>query len=108
MLKSETVNPLAQRIYDTVRLIPKGKVATYGDIATHLGNPRLASVVGNVLHVNPYEGIVPCHRVVNAQGRLAQNFGFGGLEGQKSRLEAEGVKISDGKADLKEHRFRFG
>ncbi len=98
---------LKDDVYNAVKLIPKGMVTTYGDIATYLGNPKLARVVGNILHVNPYEGIVPCHRVVNAQGGLAQNFGFGGIKGQQHRLEQEGLTITNGKVDLEKYRFRF-
>jgi len=98
---------LKDDVYNAVKLIPKGKVTTYGDLAAYLGNPKLARVVGNILHVNPYEGIVPCHRVVNAQGRLAQNFGFGGIEGQQQRLEQEGITITNGKVDLEKYRFQF-
>ena len=98
---------LKEDVYNAVKLIPKGKVTTYGDLAAYLGNPKLARAIGNILHVNPYEGIVPCHRVVNAQGRLAQNFGFGGIEGQQQRLEAEGISVINGKVDLEKYRFRF-
>ena len=98
---------LRDDVYNAVKLIPRGMVTTYGDIAAYIGNPKLARVVGNILHVNPYEGIVPCHRVVNAQGGLARNFGFGGLEGQRRRLEEEGVVVTDGKVDLRECRFQL-
>ncbi len=98
---------LKDDVYNAVKLIPKGKVTTYGDLAAYLGNPRLARVVGNILHVNPHEGIVPCHRVVNAQGRLARNFGFGGIKGQQQRLEADGVTVVNGKVDLGKYRFRL-
>ena len=64
------------RIYDAVRLIPLGKVATYGQIAAMAGNGNAARVVGNALHVNPSPGEIPCHRVVNARGRLAPGFAF--------------------------------
>lgn len=91
---------LYEQIYSIVKRIPKGKVATYGDIASVLGNPKLARVVGNALHINPYKGVVPCHRVVNRDGKLAVNFGFGGLEGQRELLEKEGVKIEDNMVKL--------
>ncbi|MBP5163325.1 MAG: MGMT family protein [Spirochaetales bacterium] len=94
-----------ERIYQIVRQIPKGKVATYADIATLAGNSRLARAVGNALHVNPYEGDVPCHRVVNSKGMLALHFGFGGLEGQRRRLLAEGVNVTYGRVDLKAYRW---
>lgn len=57
-------------IYDVVRKIPRGCVATYGQIATLAGNPRWSRVVGYALHVNPEPGVIPCHRVVTAWARL--------------------------------------
>lgn len=86
---------LSKKIYEIVRNIPEGEVMTYGRIAEMLGNKRLARVVGNTLHKNPTPIIVPCHRVVNAKGELAKNFGFGGIERQKELLESEGVEIID-------------
>ena len=56
------------KIYRAVQQIPPGKVATYGQIASMAGNGNAARVVGNALHVNPAPGVIPCHRVVNAQG----------------------------------------
>ncbi len=81
-----------EKVYDVVRQIPTGKVATYGDIAKLAGisNPR---VVGNCLHHNPYPISVPCHRVVNATGRLAPAFAFGGPDKQRELLEQDGVKF---------------
>ena len=82
-------------VYDAVRLIPCGKVATYGQIAALIGHPRAARQVGWALHVNPEPGVIPCHRVVNRFGHLAPEFAFGGREVQKSLLEAEGVEVAD-------------
>lgn len=88
-------------VYAAVESIPKGKVATYGHIALLLGRPRASRAVGYALHVNPRPGIVPCHRVVNRQGRLAPAFAFGGEDAQRRLLEAEGVTVSpDGFVDL--------
>ena len=56
------------KVYAAVRLIPRGSVATYGQIAAAIGNKRLARVVGYALHVNPEPGVIPCHRVVGANG----------------------------------------
>lgn len=82
-----------EKVYDLVRKIPKGKVTTYGSIAEKLGmSPR---TVGTVLHLNPYEGDVPCHRVVNRDGRIAPGFAFGGIGAQRALLEREGVKFKD-------------
>lgn len=78
-----------EEIYDLVRQIPAGKVSTYGRIANVLNiSPRY---VGYVLHNNPYEGDVPCHRVVNASEKVADTFAFGGGNAQQRLLEAEGV-----------------
>lgn len=95
-----------ERIYDAVMTIPKGKVATYGQIAALAGNGGAARVVGNALHVNPAPGVIPCHRVVNAQGRLAPNFAFGGDGEQQRLLEAEGVEVNDHRVDLKKYQMR--
>ena len=80
-----------EKIYNVVKQIPKGKVATYGLVATLAGNPRWARVVGYALHVNPEPFIIPCHRVVNREGRVAPAFAFGGENVQRQLLENEGI-----------------
>lgn len=82
-----------ERVYAAVRRIPRGRVTTYGQIAKMCGSPRSSRAVGYALHLNPYFGEVPCHRVVNREGRLAPAFAFGGAEVQKNMLEAEGVCV---------------
>lgn len=90
-----------------VKRIPKGKVATYGQIAAMVGHPRAGRLVGNALHKNPEPGIIPCHRVVNRMGRLAPAFAFGGQEIQKALLEAEGVEVSaDYTVDMDKYLWR--
>ena len=87
--------------YETVKSIPKGKVATYGTVAALAGNPRWARVVGYALHVNPAPGVIPCHRVVNREGKIAESFAFGGGDAQRKLLEAEGIIFRpDGSIDL--------
>lgn len=82
-----------EKVYKLVRRIPKGKVTTYGAIGKKLSmSPR---VVGQALHLNPYEGKVPCHRVVNRNGRVAPNFAFGGNGVQRKLLESEGITFRD-------------
>ena len=83
------------RVYAAVQSIPRGKVATYGQIARLCGSPRAARVVGGALHVNPAPGVIPCHRVVNREGRLAPAFAFGGAQIQKELLEKEGVPVEE-------------
>lgn len=88
-------------VYDVVRQIPAGRVATYGQVARMVGRPRNARFVGYALHVNPEPGVIPCHRVVFADGSLAPGFAFGGEGEQRRLLLAEGVAFSpDGKVDL--------
>ena len=96
-----------KRIYEATKRIPKGCVATYGQVATMAGNERMSRAVGNALHKNPTPGIVPCHRVVDARGRLAGGFAFGGMEAQAALLTAEGVEVVDGKVDLGKYGMRF-
>ena len=88
------------RIYEIVKHIPKGKVATYGQIAALAGNPRWARVVGYALHVNPDPNSIPCYRVVNREGAVSPAFVFGGENAQISLLEADGIRVNDGKVDL--------
>ena len=71
-----------KRIYEAVKRIPKGHVATYGKIAEMAGDPRMARAVGNALHKNPDPEHIPCFRVVNAKGELAGAFAFGGEDVQ--------------------------
>lgn len=90
-----------EQIYEVVKKIPKGRVATYGQVAFLAGNPRWARVVGYALHNNPLPGVIPCHRVVNREGRVATSFAFGGGETQRELLEKEGIVFEpDGHIDL--------
>lgn len=94
---------LAEIIYAAVRQIPRGKVASYSQIAALAGNCNLRRYVGNALHKNPSNKITPCHRVVNAKGFCSGSFAFGGPDVQREKLEAEGVKFIDGHVDLAQH-----
>ena len=89
-------------VYAAVRLIPRGSVATYGQIAAAIGNKRLARVVGYALHVNPEPGVIPCHRVVKRDGEVSSAFAFGGANRQVELLKAEGVGfLDDSHVDMK-------
>lgn len=90
-------------IYNVVSQIPKGKVATYGMVASLAGNKRLARVVGYALHKNPDQTKIPCHRVVNREGKVAKAFVFGGENEQIRLLRSEGVQVVDGVVDLSEY-----
>ena len=100
-------NDFYEKVYQLVKLIPFGKVTTYGEVARAAGNPGASRVVGWALHVNPYFGQVPCHRVVNREGKLAEGFAFGGSKAQKHMLEDEGVEVIKNKVDLKKYGFYF-
>ncbi len=89
-----------EKIYEVVKKIPYGKVATYGQVALLAGNPRWSQVVGYALHVNPDPNTIKCHRVVNRFGETAKAFAFGGADMQAMLLEDEGVEVVDGKVDL--------
>ncbi len=96
-----------EKIYDVVCQIPKGKVATYGTVARIAGNPRWARVVGYALHNNPAPGVIPCHRVVNREGRVADSFVFGGGAIQRQMLEQEGIIFElDGHIDLEKFEWK--
>lgn len=91
-----------QRIYEIVKKIPTGKVMTYKQVS-FLANVATPRVVGFALHVNPDEEHIPCHRVVFADGSLTKGFAFGGANGQRKRLENEGVVFTaKGKVDLEQ------
>lgn len=82
-------------VYENVKKIPKGNVATYGQIAAMCGSPRASRAVGYALHANPDPSSIPCHRVVNRYGRLAAAYAFGGEGQQRALLEKEGIEVND-------------
>ena len=94
-----------KRIYEAVKKIPKGKVATYADVAQMAGDRKMARAVGNALHKNPDPGTIPCHRVVNSKGELAGEYAFGGAWKQAQILESEGVEIVGNKVNLEKYRL---
>ena len=94
---------MKQKVYNYLLTIPKGRVVTYGQIAKALGNEKLARVVGNILHQNPEPEKYPCYKVVNAKGKLSKAFAFGGMDGQKRRLERDGIYVENGKVDLQKY-----
>lgn len=95
-----------KRIYEAVKKIPKGKVATYGQIAKMAGNERMSRAVGNALHKNPEPDKIPCYKVVNSKGELASEFVFGGRDVQAKLLEAEGIEVVNNKVDLNKYGMK--
>ena len=95
---------MKDNVYAILKTIPAGKVMTYGQVAERLGNKNLARTVGNILHDNPDPENIPCHRVVNAKGKVAEHYAFGGADAQRAKLEAEGIVFEqNGRIDLKKY-----
>jgi O-6-methylguanine DNA methyltransferase len=101
-----TDNP-SRRIYEAVRKIPRGKVATYGQVAQLAGDKKMARAVGNALHKNPEPATIPCYRVVNSKGELAGEFAFGGSGAQARLLMADGIEVENGKVDLNRYGIQI-
>ena len=92
-----------EAVYQYLMTVPKGRVTTYGMIARAIGHPKASRQVGNALHRNPTPIIIPCHRVVNREGRLAPAFAFGGIDKQAELLRSEGVEVTGGYVDIKKY-----
>ena len=96
----------AQRVYSLLQAIPRGQVTTYGDLSK-AARVHSAQAVGQILHRNPDPVNVPCYKVVFADGRLSSGYGAGGLEGQRKRLEADGVIVQGNSVNLQHTRYAF-
>ena len=94
-----------ERIWETVRKIPNGKVATYGRIARASGLPRQARLVGYALHNLPLDFDVPWHRVINSQGRISLPKNGGHYERQQRLLVKEGIVFLKDRVDLKRYEW---
>lgn len=96
-----------EKIYALTRQIPKGKVATYGQLAKLAGKPRAARAVGSFMKINPDAPHTPCHRVVAADGNLTGYSGIGGIAGKKKMLIEEEVYFNRNKVDLSRSQCKF-
>ena len=94
-------------VYEAVKKIPYGRVATYAQVAEMAGDRKMARAVGNALHRNPDPEHIPCYRVVNARGELSGEFAFGGAGAQARLLESEGIAVKDGRVDLGTYQWRI-
>lgn len=95
-----------ERVYEVVKKIPKGYVATYGQIATLIGNPKASRAVGNALHTNPNPIETPCYKIVNGKGQLAERYGYGGKKKQKEFLERDGIEVINYCVDLNKYQWK--
>ncbi len=89
------------QVYEITKKIPRGKVATYGQLAKLAGKPKAARAVGSLMRTNPNAPRTPCHRVVARDGSLTGYSGKGGITGKKSMLLNEGVLFKKNKVNLK-------
>lgn len=94
-----------QRVYTFVKLIPKGKITTYGQIAKMAGSPNAARAVGQCMKNNPDQKIIPCHRVVSSSGKLT-GYAFGGISVKKELLLKEGVSFLGKNVNLNISQWR--
>ena len=101
LIGRQSMGEFNDKVYETVRRVPRGKVVSYGQVARLIGQPRKARFVGYAMHGNPdpwdcaAQTGIPCHRVVFKDGGLCKGFAFGGPEVQREMLEAEGVAFAD-------------
>ena len=88
-----------EQVYDTVARIPRGKVATYGQVARLAGRPRAARAVGFFMHTNTDTKRVPCHRIVGSTGALV-GYAFDGVSAKRKKLIDEGVSLDGMRVNL--------
>lgn len=97
---------IKEKVLKYLENIPCGKVVTYAQICEYLGNRNLCRAIGNILHNNPDGKRYPCYRVVNFEGRLSDNYAFGGIEAQRQKLEKEGIEVIENRVDLNKYQYR--
>lgn len=100
------MTPFREKVYEISKNIPKGKVATYGQIARLAGKPKAARAVGGFMRTNPYAPVVPCHRVVASDGSLTGFSAEGGIKKKKEMLISEGVEFKGDKVDLEKSKWK--
>ena len=99
--------PVLQEIYQVVRMIPEGKVATYGQVAALIGKPRHSRHVGHALNALDGQSDLPWHRVVNSQGKISHRTADNSSENlQRQRLEQEGISFKNERLSLKQYQWQ--
>ncbi len=95
----------SERVYEKLKGVPGGKVTTYKELAASIGS-RAYRAVGNAMNKNPYAPKVPCHRVINSNGKIG---GFAsGVKNKIKLLKKEGVKVNNGKIiDFEKKLYKF-
>ena len=100
------MNTFKEKVYAVCRQIPRGQVATYGQLARLVGVPKAARAVGMCMRTNPDAPHTPCHRVVSAKGDLTGYSAAGGLAQKRKMLEKEGVLFTQNRVDLAHSQWR--
>ncbi len=97
--------PFQRAVWEALKRIPEGKVATYGDLADYLGT-KAVRAVGTAVGKNPDAPVIPCHRVVRSDGTVGNYSGDGGVKTKIALLAAEGVAVRNGRVvDFAVHRL---
>ncbi len=86
---------LEQQVYKKLTEVPQGKVTTYGELANAVGLKNGPRVIGQIMKKNPFPSIIPCHRVVNSDGKVG-GYAYG-VDIKTNMLQKEGIKIQNGK-----------
>jgi len=86
---------LDQQVYKKLTEVPQGKVTTYGELAKAVGLKNGQRIIGQIMKKNPYPAIIPCHRVVNSDGKVG-GYAYG-VDIKTNMLQKEGIKIQNGK-----------
>lgn len=100
------ITPFQKKVYKALKKVPKGKVTTYQELA-HAVNSKAYRTVGTAMKKNPFAPIVPCHRVINANGSIGNYTGQGGVKKKIELLQQEGVVVEQNKIDLKKYLYKF-
>jgi len=103
--KLNLMTNFTKKVYEITKNIPRGKVATYGQVAKLAGNPKAARAVGLLMKKNPDLSIIPCHRVVASDGKLT-GYSAGGIGVKRKLLIEEGVAFNGTKVDLSQSLWR--
>ena len=99
------MNPFDRAVYRVVGQIPRGQVATYGQVAALLGAPRAARAVGQAMKRCPSGSGVPWHRVINARGGISLRANVSGMLTQRILLEHEGIRLMRQRVNLRHYRW---
>lgn len=102
---SNSPTKLQAAVWEALKLIPKGKITTYSEIARHLGQPNASRAVGSAVGKNPEAPQIPCHRVIPKSGKIGNYSGPGGTTTKIKLLKKEGIEVQNGKIQNFSNKF---